>query len=169
MTPESLLQQRVAQLRARLQWLVAQRWAFLGLTAAGIVACLLALAAKLRWLPDAVDWIGLILVTGAVTGLAIGWTRRVTCLAAAQLADSRLDLKERLSSGLVFAAAGARDEMTAAQLADASARAREARSSQVFPWRLPRQCRAAGATLLLLLAILYVPELPFFHSPQQRA
>jgi hypothetical protein len=169
MEPEALLAGKVAQLRRRLRLLVAQRWIVIGLAGAAAAGCLLAAVSKLRWAPDAVDWIGLTLAVGALVGLAYGWTRRVTPLAAAQLADRRLDLKERLSSGVLLSAAAPDDPMVAAQVADAAEHSRDLRPGQVFPWRLPREARYLGATAALLLGILYVPELPFFHSDRERA
>jgi hypothetical protein len=169
MEPDALLAQKVAQLRRRLRLLVAQRWLVIGLTAATVAACLLAAAAKLRWAPAAVDWIWPALIVGAIAGLAYGWTRAVSPLAAAQIADRRLDLKERISSGLLFASEPAREELVAAQVADAAEHSRALRPGAVFPWRLPREARYLWATVALLLAVLYVPELPFFHSPRERA
>src|SRR5438105_4437576 len=130
MQPEAILNQKLAQLRRRLRLLVTQRWVALALTYAAGAACLLAVAAKLRWAPAAVDWIGIVLLAGAVAGIVIGWTRTVTLLAAAQLADERLDLKERLSSGMLLAASAPTDEMAAAQVADAVRRSHDIRPAQ---------------------------------------
>ncbi len=111
----------------------------------------------------------MLLLTGLLVGLVVGFSRRVTLLAAAQLADQRLGLKERLSSALLLSDGVARDPMAAAQLGDAVEHSREVCTSAVFPWRLPREARACAATLALLLGLLYLPDLPFLQSPRARA
>jgi hypothetical protein len=149
--PEAILHQKLAQLRRRLRLLVTQRWVALALTYAAGAGCLLALIARVRWAPAAVDWIGAALILGAMVGLVIGWTRAVTTLTAAQLADERLDLKERISTGVLLAASADSDDMALAQLADAARSARSVHPAQAFPWRLPRLARWLSAIVGLLL------------------
>lgn len=196
MQPEALLKDRVGRLQRRLRWLVAQRCAVIGLAAASVVACLMAAAAQLHWAPNAVDFILPVLAAGALAGFLYGLTRRISSLAAARLADQRLDLKERLSTAVALAvpsaehrtdrsdrtdqsdaadapATGAgsptRSPLLEVQLSDAAAHAESLRPGQVFPWRLPREARYCAATLVLLLGIVYLPALPFFHSQKERA
>src|SRR5207249_3413607 len=115
------------------------------------------------------EWLAAVLLAGAVVGAGIGWTRRVTLMDAAQLADRRLDLKERLSSGVDFLERGEVHPMVAAQLADAAEHSTRLRPAEVFPHRFPREWRLLAGSLLCLLALLYLPSLPFLQSPQKRA
>ena len=101
-TPAAVLVARVAALRARVRVLLAGRWR--------CARCSLPFArgrgragnaggrdpAPPKWLLPA-------FLAAAALGALWGWTRPVSPMDAARLADQRLGLRERLSSGLEFA------------------------------------------------------------------
>jgi hypothetical protein len=169
MQHEAVLRDKVDELRWRIRLLVTQRWVFRALFAASLVCVALAAAAKLHWIAIGPEWLLGVLLAGALIGIGIGLTRRVTLMDAAQLADRRLNLRERLSSGVDFITRGESDEMVAAQIADAAEHCTRLRPAQVFPHRFPREARWFAGGIVALLAVIYVPELPIFQSPQKRA
>src|SRR5439155_1146539 len=100
---------------------------------------------------------------GAVTGLIIGLTRKVSPMVAAQIADERSGLKERLSTAVELSSRPQRSAVAEAQIADAAAHAGSVRATEVLPWRAPAQLRWLAAAAALLLAVIFLPELPVFH------
>lgn len=169
MRHEAILRGKLDELRWRVRLLVTQRWVFRGLCGASLACLALVVASKFHWLPAPPEWLIGLLLSGAVGGAIVGLTRRVTRMDAAQLADRRLDLRERLSSGLDFLARGESDPMVIAQVADAAARSAELRAATVFPHRFPREARLFLVGVIVLLAAIYVPELALFQTPQKRA
>lgn len=168
MTNDQLLLDRVGAFRRRIRLLITQQWLCLGLTFATLAGLLLVAATKLQWWTDAIDYLWALLLLGAVTGLIIGWTRRITPMVAAQIADDRAGLKERLSTAIEIAASEDRSAIAQAQLADAAQHAQQLEVARVLPWRMPRQARYLAGAVALLLAVIFVPELPLFHSRQEQ-
>jgi hypothetical protein len=168
MSHEQRLLKKVRELRTRVRLLIAQQWACAGLTAAALAGLLLVAATRFRWWTDAVDYLWALLLLGAVAGLVAGWTRRITPLVAAQLADERAGLKERLSTAVELSALESRSEIAEAQIADAAEHADGLRAGEVLPWRAPRQARYLAFAGVLLLAALFVPDLPLFQRAQAR-
>jgi len=168
MTNDQLLLDRVGAFRRRIRLLVTQQWLCVGLTFAALAGLLLVAATKLQWWTDAIDYLWALLLLGAITGLIIGWTRRITPMVAAQIADDRAGLKERLSTAVEIAASTDRSPIAQAQLADAAQHARELEIARVLPWRMPRQVRYLAAAVVLLLTVIFVPELSIFHSRQDQ-
>jgi hypothetical protein len=168
MGSESILLTAVGKVRTRIRLLLASQGACLGLTAAALIGLLLVLATRMRWWTDAVDYLWAVLLLGAVVGLIAGWTRRITPLVAAQIADDRAHLKERLSTAVELAGRPERTPLQQAQLADAAQAARSLEPARVLPWRVPRQARWLGLATCILLAALFVPDLPVFSSPQEK-
>jgi DNA repair exonuclease SbcCD ATPase subunit len=103
-----------------------------------------------------------------VVGLVVGWTRRISPMVAAQIADDRAGLKERLSTAVELSGTAARSDVAEAQIADAARHAQTMQPAQVLPWKAPPQWRYLAGAAALLLAVIYVPELPIFHSAQDR-
>jgi len=168
MTSQQVVLGRVGQVRGRIRLLLAQQWACVGLTWALVASLALVAATKLHWWTDAIDWIWALLIAGGIAGLLIAATRKITPMAAAQIADERGGLKERLSTAVEMSERKATEEVAHAQLLDAAAHAGNLRLSQLLPWRAPRQWRFLLAAAAILLAVIYVPELPIFHSKQDR-
>ncbi len=165
---EQLLNGKVGEFRRRIQLLLTQQWVCVGLTWACVAGLLLVVATRLQWWTDAVDYLWAVLLIGAVAGAAVGLTRRVTPLVAAQVADERASLKERLSTAVELAAAPERSEVAAAQLADAALHARNLSAAEVLPWRAPAGLRWLAAAGAILLAAILLPELSLFKSAQER-
>jgi len=166
MSHEQVLQHKVDQLRTRIRLLLAQQAMCLGLTYAAVAGLLLVAATRFQWWTDAVDYLWALLLVGAITGLIIGWTKRITPLVAAQIADERAGLKERLSTAVELAGQEERSEVAAAQLADAAQHAQGLRVAEVMPWRTPRQLRYLAGAAAVLLAAIFVPDLALFRSAQ---
>jgi hypothetical protein len=168
-TPEAILGQKITQLRGRVRLLVAQRWMFRALLAATGACALTALVMRLAGYPLPLEWLPIVLGMAAAAGALFGWTRPVTPMDAARLADQRLGLRERLSSGVDFVRRPARDPLIAAQIEDAARHSARLLPHQVFPNRFPREARLLAVVALLLFGVLFVPELAIFQSPQQQA
>jgi len=168
MAQDVILQRKVDEVRTRIRLLLAQQWMCVALTYAALAGLLLVAATKMRWWTDAVDYLWALLLLAAVIGLVYGWTRRITPLVAAQIADERGALKERLSTAVELAASDRSDAIASAQIADASQHAERLRVSEVLPWQAPRQLRYLAGAVAVLLAVIFVPELPIFHSRQER-
>jgi hypothetical protein len=169
MESEAVLRDRVGQLRRRVRLLVTARWVFAALIVASVLCSLLVIADRLEWISAPPEYLAGVLAVGALIGAVVGVTRRVTLMEAAQLADQRLGLKERLSSGIDFVQRGEAQGMTAAQIADAAEHSTRLRPREVFPFRVPREAKFFAASLALLLGMLFVPELSFFQTPKVRA
>jgi hypothetical protein len=110
MNADAVLMEKIAQLRVRVRLLVVQRWVLRALLAAVALCLLVGLGMRLAGAPLRVEWLVPILAAAALAGAVIGWTRPVSAMDAARLADQRLGLRERLSSGLEFV--GWRGELT---------------------------------------------------------
>jgi hypothetical protein len=169
MQSNAVLRDRVGQLRRRVRLLVTARWVFAALLAASLLCSIFVVLDRLAWITAPPEYLAGLLALGAVVGAAIGLTRPISLMDAAQLADRRLGLKERLSSGIDFLQSGASDPMTAAQLADAAGHSERLRPREVFPFRAPREARFFLGSLGLLFALVFVPELSVFQSPKARA
>lgn len=168
-TPEAILGQKIAELRGRVRLLVAQRWMFRALAVATGASVVTALGMRLAAYPLPLEWLPLVLSVAAAAGALFGWTRPVTPMDAARLADQRLSLRERLSSGVDFVQRRARDPLIDAQIEDAARHSARLRPGEVFPYRMPREWRPLAVAAVLLLGVLFVPELSIFQSPQQQA
>lgn len=168
MAHDRILLDRVSMLRTRVRMLVAQKWLCLGLTAALAASPALVAATKFRWWTDAIDYIWAVALFGALAGLVYGWTRPIDALVAAQIADERAGLKERLSTAIELSRQETRSDLAEAQIADAARHASELQPSRVLPWKPPPQWRWLAAAAAALMAIIYVPELPVFHSRQEQ-
>jgi hypothetical protein len=169
MQSNAVLRDRVGQLRRRVRLLVTARWVFAALLAASLLCSIFVVLDRLAWITAPPEYLAGLLALGAVVGAAIGLTRPISLMDAAQLADRRLGLKERLSSGIDFLQRGASDPMTAAQLADAAEHSQRLRPREVFPFRAPREARFFLGSLLLLFALVFLPELSVFQTPKVRA
>lgn len=168
MEPRRLLERKLAQLRARVRWVRAVRWALVfGLAAA--LPCLIWAAVSraaflyLPWfLPAGV--VALALVAGITYALA----SRLTPLQVARAAEQRLNLKERLSTAWEVSAAGRSEGVASLLVSDAAERAADVRPAQVFRPRIARQGGVLALTLGLMAALLVLPEVPLLQSPARR-
>src|SRR5438094_2716560 len=169
MQSEAVLRDHVGQLRRRVRLLGMARWVFAALLLVSLFCSVLVVLDRLEWISAPPEYLAGMLLLGALVGAVAGLTRPVSLMDAAQLADRRLGLKERLSSGIDFMERGVGDAMTTAQLADAAEHSSRLRPREVFPFRVPREAKFFAASLLLLLGLVFVPELSIFQSPKVRA
>ncbi len=138
MQSAAVLRDRVGKLRRRVRLLVTARWVFAALLVASLLCSILVVLDRLELISAPPEDLAGLLGIGALAGAVVGLTRPVSLMDAAQLADRRLGLKERLSSGIDFLQRGASDPMMAAQLVDAAEHSRQLRPREVFPFRPPR-------------------------------
>jgi hypothetical protein len=169
MPSEVILRDCVAQLRRRVRLLVTARWVFTALVAASLLCSVLVVLDRLQWISAPPEYVAALLAAGALIGVVLGLMQPVSMMDAARLADRRLGLKERLSSGLDFVQRGADDPMTAAQIEDAVGHARGLRPREVFEFRLPLEAKFFAGSLALLLGLVFLPELAVFQSPKVKA
>src|SRR5688500_5818566 len=169
MSHEQVLETAVGRIQTRIRLLLAQQWLFVGLTYALAAGLLLVAATRFRWWTDAVDYLWAVLLVGAVTGAIIGFTRRITPLTAAQIADERAGLKDRLTTAISHPAGEPRSQLAGAQSADAAPHAATLQPSRMLPWKMPPQWRWAAAAAAVLAGVIFIPDLPVFHSEQERA
>jgi len=169
MSDIQVLHSRVGDVRTRIRLLIAQRWTVRGLIG-GVLFCLLLVAAtKFQWWRDAEDYLWVAITAGGFAGFIYGWMQPVSRLDAAQIADERAGLKERLSTAVELSGAESRSEIADAQLADAAKHAEELRASAILPWRMPFEVRYLAAAIALLAAVMIVPNLDVFKSAQDKA
>ncbi len=164
-----VLQQSVSRIQRRIRLALALRGAMVGLTVGlGADLAFLALARFHVW-KDAPDYLLTSAIAATLIGAVIGYTRRVTALDAAMIADERAGLKERLSTAVEILASAKPDSMAEAQIGDAAQHAAKLSPSRLIPWRLPETWKWPAALAVLVAAALIVPNLPVFQSRQQQA
>ena len=174
---ERTVTQALAAVSARLRFLRWVRHASRGaLVGVGLALVAVALA-HFNWLPEVLPLEILLpafLVLGIGGGTVTALLRPIPLMEAARLAESRLGLKERLSSALEFERSprASRDPEFALllrlQSEDAAAHARGLNAAEAVPWRWPWESKAAAGGLLLLLLALWLPNLPALVPPQLR-
>jgi hypothetical protein len=160
-----------------MRWLRWVRCAAFGALLGELVALAAVIFAHFDVLPD---WmmlevvIPICILVGAGIGTVFAYRRPVSLMDAARIAETRLGLKERLSSALEFEGVGrhARDPIPSIlvqlQQRDAAVYAGSLRPKDAVPFKWPWQLKALiGMTVVLILALI-VPNLPMFVSPAQR-
>jgi hypothetical protein len=118
----------------------------------------------------AVEWLFLPPVIGLIAGVIWGVTRPVPALALLRHLETHLDLKERLSSAFLLSDKES-DPFVLRQRTDAEAHtATESDLRNALPFTpLPRRVYFAGATTLAAFLLWFLPTLPAFQSPAERA
>ena len=174
---ERTVTQALAAVSSRLRLLRWVRHASRG-ALVGIGLALIAVAlAHFDWLPERLPLevlLPALLVVGIGAGTVTALLRPIPLMDAARLAESRLGLKERLSSALQFERSprAARDPEAALllrlQAEDAAAHARSLNAAEAVPWRWFWETKVAAGGLLLLALALWLPNLPALVPPQLR-
>jgi hypothetical protein len=118
-----------------------------------------------------------IAVGSGLLGVLYGLCRRLPASHTARLADSRLHLKERLTSAHEHLGpeAGPADDLVRAQLAETALRVRDLRSAAAFPFKIPTEGRWAPPVAALAVTLAILPPIPLklpaigSEPPQQEA
>lgn len=174
-TSEETLTSALAPLAARMRFSRWVRYASRGALAGMGVSLVGVILAHFDLLPDSIPLEALIPIAigaGVVAGTVPALLKPVTSMDAARLTETRLGLKERLSSALEFedeAAQGGRATVILRlQHGDALGHIRNLSPREAVPFRFVWELKAllAGAAVLALALIL--PNLPIFIPPQLR-
>src|SRR5438874_12446880 len=72
---ETVIRDKVGELRRRIRLLVMQRWIFFALFCAALACALLVIGSRLQGVEAAPEWLGGLLPVGVVVGTEIAWTR----------------------------------------------------------------------------------------------
>jgi hypothetical protein len=153
--------QQIRQAMGRLTWRLRRvralaagsRFLVLGLAGAA-VACL-----GKGYLP-AWPWVagGIALGLGMI-GVGYGLLLPVRPAHVARLADTRLDLKERLTAALEHLRHEETGDLARAQVAETAARLRRVRLQDAFPIRFAPEARLAGPLLALVIGVGLLPPI----------
>jgi hypothetical protein len=173
-TDTRALSESLRQVAGRLRWM---RWVRMASLGAFIGVCVSIVCVALAIFDLLPDWmmlevvIPLAILTGAAIGSAFAFRRPVSLMDAARLTESRLGLKERLSSALEFESYGRnpRDPIPSLlidlQQRDAMRYASAVRPKDALPFRWPWQLKALIAATVVLVLALIIPNLPIFVPP----
>lgn len=169
MTPA--LSQTLTRATRRVRLRFALRHGATGLLAGTLIAgVLLALTRTALWEELPAEALVAPPLLGLFVGLAWGALRRLSPLDVARLTEQRLDLKERLSTALILAPDPSGSPLAARQIADAEAHAARGLDLRAaLPLTLPRRGATALAAVAALFLAWFLPTLPLFQSPQERA
>lgn len=114
------------------------------------------------WIPAA------LIAAGLIAGTAYGSLRRLTPFAVARAAENRLDLKERLSTSVRLSDFSGRDEMVDALLLDSIQHLGGVTPKDVFPHTLTPGSKMFGFLCILLVGLIFLPQIPAFQSKERR-
>ncbi len=160
------LNNEIKRLRRRIRLLLCERWGLFGASIGAIAAAILvALSSKYDELLSYPLWIGVVLL-GAIAGVACGLLKKLGDLTIALAADKRTGLKERLSTAVSLDENSG--EMADALCSDANERISALRSPEVFKHKFGLPHWIFSGALCVLLAIIFIPQLPAFQSPLRR-
>jgi hypothetical protein len=155
-------------LRRRVRILLAEQSALRFGAVAALAALLPAIMDKLHWLRA--DWP--ILLSGIAGAFIIGWLwgrfRPLADFDIARACETRLSLKERLSSAVCLEISASELPLVAALVEDASCHLLPLQPELVFPRKFSRPAKHFLGALLLLAAVIILPELSLFHSAGAR-
>jgi len=164
------------QVVARMRWVRWVRCAAFGALIGEVVALAAVVLGQFDLLPD---WLMLeilipfCILAGVVTGSIVAAVKPISIMAAARIAETRLGLKERLSSALEFGTVrNERDPipplLVQLQQRDAAMYATHIRPKEAVPFKWPWQLKALIAMTVVLIVAIVVPNLPMFVSASQR-
>lgn len=156
------LDSEITRLRRRVRLLLCERWGFFGASAGTLVAAaMVLLSSRFDELLDYRLWIGVVLLGGMV-GAAIGLFKKLSDLTIALAVDRRTGLKERLSTAVSLDVD--QSDMTQALRDDAKHKISELRSREVFRHRFGLPHWAFAGAILILLGVIFIPQLPSIQS-----
>jgi hypothetical protein len=172
MSDEERLRAKVQQLARRLQGLYIQSRIARCVTVAAGLSVVLMLLHKARPIYPVVGdlfesvyvWAGGLVAIAAAAGLLWGLLFRITPAQAAALTDKRLELRERLSSGMCFIGRPGREALIPELMTDAGDAAEAIEPARVYPYRLPRDARYLCAAGAAFAALAFLPQMNIFMS-----
>jgi len=161
------LEKKITAVRRRLRLFRLLDWTFWGLIAGLTAAVLLLLVLKL--FPNDVPRVevGAAVAAGILLGAFVAaLVRRISLMDAALYADTRLQLRERISSALALARVG-RSESRAFPALEADARryAQAIQPRRDFRYKMPRHAKHALWPALALVAVYFIPQMNLFGNP----
>lgn len=165
----------IRQATRRVRWIRARQQGANGLMIGSGLSAVVLLAERLRLLePDSYspEWLLAPPLIGLAVGALWGATRAIPPLALLKLLETRLDLKERLSTAHILApTSDSTDPFVVRQIADAEAHAATGadlkKALPLLP--IPRRVYYAGASVGAAFLLWFLPTLPVFQSPAERA
>ena len=155
-------------LRRRVRLLMVEHYGLMGVAAGACLSSLIVILSK--WVPDLLDyrlWIGSLLL-GAVLGAAFGLFRKLDDLSVAIAADRRTGSKERLSTAVSFEEPDVLPDIERAVIDDAAGHYSALQPRDVFRHRFGKPHIAFLSAALILLGIIFAPQIPAFQSKDRR-
>src|SRR3569833_802218 len=171
------LDHALRQVVGRMRWIRWVRCVAFGALMGEAAALIAVVLAHFDLLPD---WLMLeilipfCILVGAGIATIYAVTRPVSLMAAARIAETKLGLKERLSSALEFERYGRNPPdpkpslLVQMQQRDAMIYAGNIRPKEAVPFKWPWQLKALIAMPVVLIIAIVVPNLPMFVSPNAR-
>ncbi len=161
------LEKKVKSVRLRLRLFRVLDWALWGLLAGLTFLALSLLVFKLiPYEIDKVAYASVVLGSALLAGVIAAFVRRLTLFEAALQTDSRLQLRERLSSALILSQMHQTEGPTFHALEeDARHFAQAIRPGRDFRYQLPRHAKHTVWPALGILAIYFMPQFNLFEKP----
>lgn len=162
-----MLEQSLSQIKKRIRLLLIERHALLLGTigaALGVVCVILS-----RWyfsIGEPPVLFGLV-AAGLISGSIWGMLIKLSPYSVARAVEKRLNLKERLSSAVALSQTD--DDMVHALITDAVKHAENINPKAVFPVKFDKNTAGFLASIVVLIGIFYLPQLPRFQSDIRRA
>jgi hypothetical protein len=157
-----LLQHDLVRMKRRIRLLLIERHAFMVGTAAALAAAIMVILSHWWYSLGEPSFLTGLIVIGLLGGLVWGVARKLTPFAVARAAETRLELKERLSSAVLLSPS--EDDVVRAIVEDAQTHLKDISAKEVFPHKLTREMGAFAVAVMLLLGIFFMPQMPAFQS-----
>lgn len=163
------LDNNIRRLRKRVRLLFVERYALFGASAgAAATVVLVLLSSRYDDLLSYTLWAAVV-VGGALLGAAYGLIRRLDDLTVAISADKRSGMKERISTAVVLSSQENLGEVERAAVSDAGRHMSMLKAREVFRHRFGLPHIVFCSTLVVLLGVLFIPQLGLFQSKTRRA
>jgi tetratricopeptide (TPR) repeat protein len=169
MQPDQNLERQLARLRRRLRLLRAERCGFWAGSAGALGAAALAVLGKLRLLSLEWPYLAGLVALGLAGGWVVGFLLRLSRFEAARLTETRLRLKERLSSAVSLSPGRGDAAWVGALVDDARRQLGRVSPARVFPRRFSMPLQAFTGLALVTALVMILPELPMLQSAKRKA
>jgi len=159
-------EQDLVHMRRRIRLLLVQKRALMAGTAGAGIAMVLLIVSKWRYeLGEPILLAGIIFFA-LIAGVVWGFLYKLNHFVTARATESRLDLKERLSSAVALADQDS--EMIRSLIDDASRHMNGINPKEVFPYRFTKEMAAFGLMLVILFGTYFIPQIPALQSKDRR-